>query len=167
MKKIFSFRQLLLTVLTVSAFASHASAQKAPAEMAVVDTLPALPLEVMQWLYLETEQVDFMFNPITITTNASGNDAKGTVTMFGTQRAVTLNCAKPLAGAIWTGKSGMLLDGQVYFANGCTYFEFTYKGKKYANQMTEQGFNYFNQIIAHFLEAQKKAQQGELPASGH
>lgn len=140
----------LQTLFLFVALSYGLSAQKAPTE-----NLPPLPGSVLVELFPQVIQVDFIFNKLPITTNASDKDAKAALTMIAADSVAVQGCAPMFATMIFTGSEGMLFNGEVYFANGCTYFQIFYKGKRYANLMTEGAFNYFNQIIRHVQESGK------------
>lgn len=124
-----------------------------------LENLPPMSLKTVEYLYGKVDQADFLFNLMPITTNASGNDAKTAVAMIAGDSVKTQNCSKPFATIIFTSQGNPIMDGDVFFANGCAYFRLKYEGKTYANAMTDGAFNYFNQVIKHYQD-QLKAKQG-------
>lgn len=142
--------RILPTFLLFASLSCGLFAQTAPTE-----NLPPLPAAYLVELFPKVNQVDFIFNKLPITTNASDKDAQAALTMIAADSVAVQGCAPRFATMIFTGSEGMLFNGDVFFANGCTYFQITYKGKRYANLMTEGAFNYFNQIIRHVQESGK------------
>jgi hypothetical protein len=129
-------------------------AQNAPSRSADPN-LPPLPASILLELYPQVTQVDFVYNQLPVTTSANDNDAKAALTMISTDSVAVQGCSPAFASMVFTGGDRMLLIGDVYFANGCTYFRISYQGKKFANLMTEGAFQYFNQIIRHVQESGK------------
>jgi hypothetical protein len=130
------------------------SAPAAP-KPAAATNLPPLPGSALMELFPQVTQVDFAFNQLPVTTTGSGNDAKSALTMISADSVEVQGCSPAFASMVFTGGDRMLFTGDVYFANGCTYFRISYQGKKYANLMTEGGLQYFNQIVRHVQESEK------------
>lgn len=157
-------KQLILSLAFSASAIVFAQAQTEPntginPEPMAGDTLLAL--------FQNINQIDFIFNAFPVTTNAEGKNAQMCVQLFSAQAPATQNCAKALATVIFTdnSKGRMVMEGTVYFAQGCTYWTIAYKGKKYANAMSTQGVNYFNQIIQAVQKQNNAANSGT--SSGH
>jgi len=148
MNRIFSICLLFLGVL------SSVHAQNDPAKTPVAN-LPPLPASALVELFPLVTQADFVFNQLPVTTNAMDKDAKSALTMISADSVAVQGCSPSFASMVFLGGDRMLFTGDVYFANGCSYFRIVYQGKKYANLMTEGAFDYFNQIIRHVQESEK------------
>ncbi len=130
-------------------------AQNGSVQPSAPANLPPLPGNVLMALFPQVTQVDFVFNQLPVTTTGNGNDAKSALTMISADSVAVQGCSPAFASMVFTGGDRMLFTGEVYFTNGCTYFRISYEGKKYANLMTDGGFQYFNQIIRHVQESEK------------
>jgi hypothetical protein len=59
-------------------------------------------------------------------------------------------------------KGNIVLEGDFYFSEGCTYFVFeNNRVKTFANYMTDEGVQYFNNQIKQAMQMQQQIQPGQ------
>ncbi len=126
-------------------------AAPAPAEETMY--LPSITTEKMEYLWQACNQIDYLFYNLPISTSVDNNASAQVHLRHISDSPVPLmvkqQCNTPI-GRIFFKKDGEdLLESEIYFASGCTFFVFFEKGKaKAANYMTAEGVNHFNQLIA-------------------
>lgn len=134
----------------------------APAETPAA-TLPSVPLALLEKIYAEGTQVDYIFYhyPFTLSLTEKGSIQFSTAHIA--EDPAPLKPACNAAGRVTYQINGdIVLEGDFYFSTGCTYFVFYEKQeKKYANYMTDEGIKYFNEQIQQALKLREKAQQSQ------
>lgn len=138
--------------------AGQATAEPATAPAA---TLPSVPLELLEKIWNEGTQVDYIFYNYPFTMSLT---EKGSIQYSVRHIAETPAPLKPecnTEGRVTYQINGdIVLEGDFYFSTGCTYFVFYEKQeKKYANYMTDDGIKYFNQQIQQALKMREQVQQ--------
>lgn len=124
-------------------------------------TLPSVPLALLEKIYNEGTQADYIFYnyPFTLSLTEKGSIQYSTRHIAEEPAPLKPECKA--AGRITYQISGdIVLEGDFYFSTGCTYFVFYEKQeKKYANYMTDEGIKYFNEQIKQALKLREQAQQ--------
>jgi hypothetical protein len=144
----------------------QAAAEQAPPQAAPpppAATLPSVPLALLEKIYNEGTQVDYIFYnyPFTLSLTEKGSIQYSTRHIAEDPAPLLPNCKA--AGRVTYQISGnIVLEGDFYFSTGCTYFVFYEKQeKKYANYMTDEGIKYFNEQIQQALKLRQQAQPGQ------
>lgn len=161
------FAFLLSISLFFVACGGDAPAEKPATEQPAIEqaepqaTLPSVPLELLERIWKEGTQVDYIFYhyPFTISMNEQPA-IQHTVRHISEQPApLNPNC-QAFGRVTYQIDGDIVLEGDFYFTTGCTYYVFYEKQqKKYANYMTDEGITYFNNQI-------KQAQQLQQQATG-
>lgn len=162
----------LLTTLLMAACGPDKPAmppQQAPPPPAPAATLPSVPLELLEKIWQEGTQVDYIFynDPFTMSLTDKPS-IQYAVRHVAEQPAPLLPNCKPKGRVTYQIKGDIVLEGDFYFSTGCTYFVFEKdRVKTYANYMTDDGIKYFTEQIKQAMDMQQKMQQGATPPSGH
>ena len=127
-----------------------------PAEM-----LSSVPLELLQKIFAEGTQVDYIYHYYPFTASLT---EKGAIQGAVRHVSETPCPAKPPcnpAGIITYQIDGdIVLRADFYFESNCTMFIFYDKDKnKYGNYMTQEGVNFFNTQIQQALQLRDQAGQ--------
>ncbi len=135
------------------------STEQAPVPTATpAPTLPSVPLGLLEKIFKEGTQVDYIYYNYPFTMSMTD---KGPIQFSVRHIAEDPAPLKPeckAAGRItWQINGDIVLEGDFYFSTGCTYFVFYEKQeKKYANYMTEEGVQYFNNQIQQALKMRQE-----------
>lgn len=170
MKK--AFFSLFATILLAACGGQEKPAappQQTPTPPPPAATLPSVPLELLEKIWQEGTQVDYIFynDPFTMSLTDKPS-IQYAVRHVAEQPAPLLPDCKPKGRVTYQIKGDIVLEGDFYFSTGCTYFVFEKnRVKTYANYMTDEGIKYFNEQIKQAMEMQQKMQQGAAPAPGH
>jgi len=111
-------------------------------------------------MFMQVTSLDFLFDNNSMTMNMEGENAKSTYKMFASKAPQSQHCAKKLCTMIYSCKGGHLADADVYLANGCAYFEVKYKGERYAHAISQDGLNFFQQILEQTKKGAKSNTEG-------
>ena len=124
-------------------------------------TLPSVPLELLERIWNEGTQVDLIFYHHPFTLSMAEQPAIQHAVRHIAEDAAPLNPNCQSAGRITYQIDGnIVLEGDFYFSTGCTYYVFyENQEKKYANYMTTEGINYFNNQIQQATQMQQQMQQ--------
>ncbi len=133
----------------------------APPPAAPVPTLPSVSLELLEKIWKEATQVDYIFYNQSFTLGLSDKQSIQFAVRHVAEAPAALNPAcKPTGRVSYQINGEIVLDGDFYFSTGCTYFVFEKnRVKTFANYMTDEGVKYFNDQIKQALEMQQKMQQ--------
>jgi hypothetical protein len=144
--------------------ASETPAAETPvATQAPAATLPSVPIEIVQKLWNECTQVDYIFYNYPFTVSL---DEKSSIQHSVRHIAETPAPLKPecqATGRVTYQISGdIVLEGNFHFSEACTYFVF-YKNqeKVYANFMMPEAVEFFNNQIKQGMDLQRKLEQGK------
>ncbi|MCC6725661.1 MAG: hypothetical protein IT258_14225 [Saprospiraceae bacterium] len=156
---------VLITILALAACKDEKTSQPAatntppPAQPAA--TLPSVPIEVVKQLWDEGTQVDYIFYDYPFTMSLSEKPAiQNAVRHISESPAPLKPECKPLGRVTYQAKGEIVLEGEFFFSQGCTYFVFEKnRTKTYANFMTEEAGQYFNAQIQQALKMQQQVQQ--------
>ena len=125
-------------------------------------TLPSVPFELVQKLWKECTQVDYIFYNYPFTVSLSEKPAIQYSVKHIAETPAPLKPECKATGRVTYQISGdIVLEGNFYFSQGCTYFVF-YKNqeKVYANYMTPDAVEFFNNQIKQGMDLQRKLEQG-------
>ena len=125
-------------------------------------TLPSIPLSLLEKIFNEATQVDYIFYNYPFTFSKTEKPS----IQYST-RAIAEDPAPLLPECRATGRITYLIQGEIalegdfFFTPGCTYFVFyENQEKKYANYMTDEGIKDLNDQIQQALKLREQAQQG-------
>lgn len=112
----------------------------------------SIPRTTMEALWNNCTSIDFIVidQPYSISANDQ-QQARAFLRHVSTDIATPLNTCNKTATISYLGSDGILLDADLYFADlntGCNYYVFYEGGKaKYANKITQEGYDYYKQIF--------------------
>ena len=116
-------------------------------------SLPSIPLEELQQLFVETDYVDYIFYELPI---SMSYDSKQTI-----QRAlqwVSQNSDVPQSGCKALGRmilqkeGNQIMEVELYVSDSCGHYIWYKDGKKaYSNKMTNEGHTHYMGIINQFV----------------
>lgn len=135
--------------------------QTPPPPAQAVATLPSVPLELLEKIYKEGTQVDYIFynDPFTMSLTDKPS-IQYAMRLIAEQPAPLKPECKARGRVTYQIKGEIVLEGDFYFSTACTYFVFEKnRVKTYANFMTDDGIKYFNEQIQQAM----KMQQGLQP----
>lgn len=128
-------------------------------------SLPSVPLELLEKIWQEGTQVDYIFYNYPFTMSLPDKASIQYAVRHIAEGTTTLKPECKAAGRVTYQINGnIVLEGDFYFSTGCTYFVFEKNREKvYANYMTDDGIQYFNSQIQ---QAMKMQQDLENKAAG-
>jgi hypothetical protein len=134
----------------------------APPPAAPAATLPSVPLELLEKLWSEGTQVDYIFYNYPFTMSLSDKPSiQHAVRHVAEQPAPLKSECKAMGRVTYQIRGDIVLEGDFYFSTGCTYFVFEKnRVKTYANYMTDDGIKYFNEQIKNAMKMQQQVHQG-------
>ncbi|MCB0518024.1 MAG: hypothetical protein H6577_09580 [Lewinellaceae bacterium] len=126
-------------------------------------TLPSVPLALLEKIFKEGTQVDYIFYNYPFTMSMTDKTPlEYSVRHIAEEPAPLKPECKPAGRVTWQINGNIVLEGDFYFSTGCTYFVFYEKQeKKYANYMTEEGVQYFNNQIQQALQMREQQLGGQ------
>ena len=129
--------------------AEAAAPAAAPAGPAQAAQLPSIPLSLLENIFMNATQVDYIFYyyPFTVSLTEKPSIQSSVRHIAEAPAAQKPEC-KPAGRITYQIKGEIVLEGDFYFSNGCTYFVFYEKQQmKYSNMMTDEGINSLNAQI--------------------
>lgn len=125
--------------------------------------LPSISLEEMQDLYKTCNQIDYLFYELPISSSINDQNSAQVHLRHISEEPVPTevknNCGKAIGRLFYKKDGEDLIESEVYFSSGCTFFVFFKNGQPaYSNIMTPDGVNHFNQILETVQNA-RNAQQ--------
>ncbi len=158
---------LLITVLALTACNQDKPSQPAanttpPPAAAPAASLPSVPLELVKQLWAEGTQVDYIFYDYPFTMSLSEKPAVQNAVRHVAETLAPLKPeCKPMGRVTYQIKGEIMLEGEFFFSQGCTYFVFEKnRVKTYANMMTDEAIQYFNGQIQQAVKMSQQMQQG-------
>ncbi|MEY3051553.1 MAG: hypothetical protein RLY31_1338 [Bacteroidota bacterium] len=128
--------------------------------VAVPDQLPSIPLSVLEDIYQRGTQADYIFydHPFTLSLSEQPS-IQYSIRHIAEDSAPMKPGCRPAGHISYQISGNIVLEGDFYFSQGCTYFVFT-EGQqpKYANYMTDEGIQYFNNQIQQALRLRQGMQ---------
>lgn len=140
---------LLMLVLSCGQDKPAEAPQTAPAPAAEVATLPSVPVELLEKIWKDGTQLDYIFyhHPFTMSVNEKPSIQYAVRHISATPAPFKPEC-KPTGRVTYQVNGEIVLDGDFYFSTGCTYFVFEInRVKTYANLMSDEAVTYFNNQI--------------------
>ena len=131
---------------------------KAPQEDQVY--LPSISMDDLEVLWENCNQMDYIYYDLPISTSLSDQysvqQSLRHVSDTPVSQSVKDNCKA--ISRVWFKKDGEdLMDAEIYFSNGCSFFVFFKEGKPaHSNYMTDAGIKYFNDILQKALSVRPK-----------
>jgi hypothetical protein len=129
--------------------ADTAAPASAPAAPAPTAQLPSIPLSLLENVFMNATQVDYIFYYYPFTVSLTEKPSiQSSVRHIAEAPASQKPECKPAGRVTYQIQGDIVLEGDFYFSNGCTYFVFyENQQQKYANMMTDEGINSLNTQI--------------------
>ncbi|MBK9015342.1 MAG: hypothetical protein IPM82_15495 [Saprospiraceae bacterium] len=163
MKQTFFLFLVVLSLAACNQDKPAAPPQPAPsAPTAPAVTLPSVPLDLLEKIWSEGTQVDYIFynHPFTMSLTDKPSIQLAIRHVAETPAPLKPEC-KATGRVSYQIKGDIVLEGDFYFSTGCTYFVFEKnRVKTNANYMTDEGIQYFNNQIQQAIKMQQQMQQG-------
>jgi len=141
--------------------AATSAAETSAATQPSTDTLPSAPFNLIEKLWKECTQVDYIFYnyPFTVSLDEKASIQYSVRHIAETPAPLKPEC-QPTGRVTYQINGNIVLEGNFYFSEGCTYFVF-YKNqeKLYANYMMPEAVEFFNKQIKQGMELQQKLGQ--------
>jgi hypothetical protein len=138
------------------------TAQPAPATAAELPPpLPSVPLELLQKIFQEGTQIDYIYHYHPFTASLSEKPAIQNAIRHVAETPAPIKPGCNPAGIVTYQINGdIVLRADFYFDTNCTFFVFYDKdNNKYANYMTQEGVDFFNGQIQQALQLRNNMQQ--------
>ena len=139
---------LFLSFSILSCKNSDISNNKSPIEKPVFEVLPE---EMKIDLHNRCDYIDYIFRALPISASFGPNQGIAMNIDFISDQPVlnfSQNC-KPIARKMFQSKANIILEADVVYGEGCMYYVFYINGKSsYASMMTQQGVNFYANIIS-------------------
>ncbi len=123
--------------------------QQAPSQL---HSLPSLPVQTAQMLFEQCDYVDYVFYelPISMSLYEKPSIQRAVRHISATPAAMDPRC-KPVGRIFFQIEGENVVQADIYFTPGCTYFVFLdEQGKpQYGNQMTDECIQYLNNNFMH------------------
>lgn len=162
MKQAFLITLLAIALASCNQDKPAPATQPAPTQPASpTQALPSVPLDLLEKIWQEGTQVDYIFynHPFTMSLSDKAAVQHAVRHVAETPAPLKLEC-KPMGRVSYQIQGNIVLEGDFYFSAGCTYFVFEKdRVKTYANYMTEPAIQYFNNQIKQATEMQQQVQQ--------
>lgn len=165
-------RHLILLVAAYAFAACNqeppASKQQQPSPAAPMPSLPSVSVELLEKIWQEGTQVDYIFYNYPFTMSLSDKPSIQYAVRHVAAGQALLKPECKAAGRVTYQINGeIVLEGDFYFSTGCTYFVFEKNRQKInANPMTDEGITYFNNQIQQALKMQQDMQQQQQQPAG-
>jgi hypothetical protein len=122
--------------------------------------LPSISMEELKILWDNCNQVDYIYYDLPISTSLDDQYSIQQGLRHISETPVPLNVknnCKPLGRIFYKDEGEDLIEAEIYFATGCTFFVFFKEGKPaYSNLMTGDGIKHFTDIMQKALSLQPK-----------
>lgn len=144
----------ILFICSVSLFAACKENPRQEAVRMKDFVYPSLPPERLQNLLQVCDYIDFVF----FNTNFSMNQGErssieGTIRHIAAQVPDIKAECKPIGHLFFQSEGQILLEADLYFTPGCVYYTFFENGKPaYANELTPEGVQFYNNIFSTYLK---------------
>lgn len=118
---------------------------------------PSLPIDRMQELYNKTDYIDFVFYYANFSMNQA-NEASIKATLAHISNEVPTvypDECQPIGSLFFQSQGKELIQAELYFSNRCVYFIWLVNGQRtYANKMTPNGFQFYQQVFSQQQQSQ-------------
>jgi len=116
------------------------------------DYLPSITVPDMEILWNNCNQVDYIYYELPISTSLNDQYSIQQSLRHVSEAPVPMsvkNKCKPISRIFYKNEGEDLMEAEIYFSSGCTFFVFFKDGKPaYSNLMTNDGIKHFNDILA-------------------
>jgi len=129
---------------------SPTATKTATAPVVTPNALPSITLEEMKLLYEKCNYIDFIFYNMDFSMSVQDKKNVQRVVTFvdKTQPSGNLTC-KAMGRIVYQASGETLMEADMHFDKNCRHLVFYKDGKKVAaNNMTDQGVTYFNQMFS-------------------
>ncbi len=121
--------------------------------------LPSITVEEMKSLWTSTNQIDYIFYNLPISSSIDNNPSAQVhlrhVSDTPANNTTIARCPTGLGRAFYKASGEDLLEAEIFFSEQCAFFIFYKNGKAtYSNLMTQEGVNFFNQMVSAVETAQ-------------
>jgi len=127
----------------------------------MLESLPMVPIEIMQKLWNECEFIDYIFFDLPFSMSQTEQPSIRANLNYIDRSAIgpRPKSCKPIAREFFQINGEIVYEADVYYSEGCKYYVF-FDGKTpvYANKMSAAGEQFYNQMITQALQMQKGAQ---------
>ena len=125
-----------------------------------VAALPSVPVELLQKIFAEGTQVDYIYHYYPFTASMTDKQAiQSAIRQISESPAPVNPACKPAGIVTYQIDGDIVLRADFYFETNCTFFVFYDKDKnKYGNYMTQDGVTFFNSQIQQALQLGKQNQ---------
>ncbi len=156
----------LITMMFVSCNSSEDQADKQNASDATPSAnaiyLPSITMAELNILWEYCNQVDYIYYDLPFSTNLddqySIQQSLRHISETPVPLAVKNNC-KPISRVFYKNSGEDLIEAEVYFSEGCTFFVFFKDGKPaFSNLMTETGVKHYSDVLQKAAGLQRKLQ---------
>jgi len=117
-------------------------------------TYPSIPLSRLEYLWENVTYMDVIFYNLPVSLNQSSRDnIRSTLSQIA-ENSPTINPNCQAIGRVFFQVDGKNIEtADIYFQQGCTYYVWLENDKPaYANEMTEGGINFYNNIFKQVQE---------------
>ena len=122
--------------------------------------LSSISIDDMKLLWDSCNQVDYIYYDLPISTSLSDQYSIQQSLRHVSEAPVPLNVknsCKPISRVFYKDDGEDLMEAEIYFSQGCSFFVFFKDGKPaYSNLMTNDGIKHFNDILQKVLSIQPK-----------
>ncbi len=120
-------------------------------EIKPIAAIPVLPEQELKNLVFNCTSVDYIFKELPISISFGKEEGLETNIFFASLEAPqyeTKGC-KSIARKIYNIGTEIYLEAEVFFDANCHHYDFYKNGKlTYRSQITQQGINFYNNVIA-------------------
>lgn len=127
-----------------------------------VDMLPSIDISMLENLWAKCDFVDYVYYELPISASLDNQSSiRSSIQHIAEQPAAKINGCKAIGRVFYQIEGENVLQGDIYFSRGCTYFLWLDdKGKYFAgNLMMDSAMKFFASNI--------QAAMGKIPAQGH
>ena len=124
---------------------------------------PSLPMATVEKLYKECTYMDYIFDNLNFSISQDKQSSiRASIGFISTEppENIPTGC-KSIGRKFFHINGEIVLEADVYFSNNCSFYIFFENGKpKYANKMTTEGLNFYNNIIKTGQQQEKEILKG-------
>ena len=122
--------------------------------------LPSISMADLEFLWENCNQMDYIYYDLPISMSLDNpysiQQSLRHVSDTPVSQNVKNNC-KPISRVFFKNSGEDLMEAEIYFSNGCSFFVFFKEGKPaHSNYMTDAGVKYFNDILQKAQSVQPK-----------
>lgn len=120
------------------------------ADFANIETLPSIELSMLENLWAKCDFIDYVYYELPISASLDNqNSIRTAISHIAENPAGKLPGCKAIGRVFYQIDGENVLQGDIYFSNGCTYFIWLdKKSKPYAgNMMMESGIQFFTSNV--------------------